>query len=223
MKKLLQLTHSIVNFILNQLTYLPDFRVTSWNNRGYRKSTLPFLIHVKNTTNSPLEFFMFGCNIFLEKDNFGSPKGLEFKSLENVKYSELLKQSASQPFETDLIRVRSTNTKQISQELKLNTLDSNKQFCSVPIDVDGAFSAYQFQSGIVDVPINLVINGDTYLKTTILPNTEASYSFYPKPKETFWQKVIKVSTITYRLFLNLLHVVFAIVVISYLIKKIFLI
>jgi len=38
MKKLLQLTHSIVNFILNQLTYLPDFRVTSWNNRG---ATIP--------------------------------------------------------------------------------------------------------------------------------------------------------------------------------------
>jgi hypothetical protein len=92
------------------------------------KQPTPYQVNVTNTTAGVLTVNLFGLNTFLLTANFGTSTGVTVTPAQsNVSYLELLQQSASQPFETSLIRVQTSNPSQITQILTLTSKDANGQ------------------------------------------------------------------------------------------------
>jgi hypothetical protein len=52
----------------------------------------------------------------------------------------------------------------------------------LPIITQSYFSSYQQQSGILDVPYQVKIDGNTSITSTILANTTVTYTFFPAEK-----------------------------------------
>jgi len=147
------------------------------------KQPTPYQVNVTNTTAGTLTVNLFGLNTYLLTANFGSSTGVTVTPAQsNVSYLELLQQSASQPFETSLIRVQTSNPSQITQILTLTSKDANGQLCQIPIITQSYFSANQFQSTILDIPYPVKIDGNTFLTFPILANTTATYTFFPAEK-----------------------------------------
>jgi hypothetical protein len=147
------------------------------------KTPAPYQVLVINTTAGSLNLVMFGYNQFLLSTNFGSSVGLSVSPAQsNVSYLQLLTQSASQPFETSLIRIQSSNASQVTQIITVTVTDANGQSATLPIITQSYFSSYQQQSGILDVPYSVKIDGNTSLTSTILANTTVTYTFFPAEK-----------------------------------------
>jgi hypothetical protein len=147
------------------------------------KQPTPYQVNVTNTTGATGTVVLFGLNTFLLTANFGSSVGVTVTPAQvNVSYLELLNQSASQPFETSLIRIQTSNASQLTQILTLVSKDANGQLCQIPIITQSYFSANQFQSTILDVPYPVKIDGNTYVTFPILANTTATYTFFPAEK-----------------------------------------
>jgi len=148
-----------------------------------RKQSSPYQVSITNSTVTPLTATLFGMNQYLLTPNFGSAVGITVvPSQTNVSYLELLQQSASQPFETSLIRIQSTNTAQITQIITITSKDANGQLCQIPLITQSYFSANQFQSGILDVPYAVKIDGNTNLQFTVLGSTTVVMTFFPAEK-----------------------------------------
>ena len=147
------------------------------------KTPAPYQVLVINTTAGNLNLVMFGYNQFLLSTNFGSSVGLSVTPAQsNVAYLQLLTQSASQPFETSLLRVQSSNATQVTQIITVTVTDANGQSATLPIITQSYFSSYQQQSGILDVPYSVKIDGNTSLTSTILANTTVTYTYFPAEK-----------------------------------------
>ena len=147
------------------------------------KTPAPYQLTVVNTTAGNLTLVMFGQNQFLLSTNFGSSVGLSVTPAQtNVSYLQLLQQSASQPFETSLLRVQSTNASQVTQILTVTVTDANGQSATLPIITQSYFSSYQQQSGILDIPYQVKIDGNTSITSTILANTTVTYTYFPAEK-----------------------------------------
>jgi hypothetical protein len=147
------------------------------------KTPAPYQVLVQNTTAGSLNLVMFGYNQFLLSTNFGSSVGLVVTPAQtNVSYLQLLTQSSSQPFETSLIRVQSSNASQVTQIITVTVSDANGQSATLPIITQSYFSSYQQQSGILDVPYSVKIDANTSLTSSILANTTVTYTFFPAEK-----------------------------------------
>jgi hypothetical protein len=143
----------------------------------------PYQVTVANTTAGTLTVVLFGKNEFLLSTNFGSSVGITVTpSQSNVTYIQLLNQSAEQPFETSLIRVQSANATQVTQILTITSIDANGQECTVPLITQSYFSANQFQSGIIDVPYSVRIDGNTNIQSPVLAGATVVYTFFPASK-----------------------------------------
>jgi hypothetical protein len=148
-----------------------------------RRSPSPYQIAITNSTASPLNAIIFGKNIYLLSANFGSAVGLTvIPSQSNVSYLQLLNQSGDQPFETSLIRIQCTNTAQVTNIINITSTDSNGQQCTIPLITQSYFSANQFQAGILDIPYNLKIDGNTYLTYQVFGQTTVVMTFFPANK-----------------------------------------
>lgn len=146
------------------------------------KQPAPYQVAVTNSTAGPLTAILFGRNIWELTANFGSAVGITVTPASSVPYIQLLNQSASQPFETSLIRIQSTNTSQVTQVINIVSSDANGQSAQIPLYTTSYFSANQFQSGIVDVPFTLKIEGNTYISFTVLASTTVTFDFFPMNK-----------------------------------------
>ena len=147
------------------------------------KSPTPYQVTVENTTAGTLTAILFGKNQYLLSTNFGSATGIIVTPAQtNVSYLFLLQQSADQPFETSLIRIQSANTVQITQILTVTVLDANGQSATLPIITQSYFSSYQQQSGILDVPYSLKIDGNTSVSFPVLGTTTVIITFFPAEK-----------------------------------------
>lgn len=147
------------------------------------KSPTPYQVTVENTTAGTLTAILFGKNQYLLSTNFGSATGIIVTPAQtNVSYLFLLQQSADQPFETSLIRIQSANTVQITQILTVTVLDANGQSATLPIITQSYFSSYQQQSGILDVPYSLKIDGNTSVSFPVLATTTVIITFFPAEK-----------------------------------------
>ncbi len=143
----------------------------------------PYQITVYNSTASTATVVLFGKNEFLLTTNFGTTVGTTVTpSQTNVSYLQLLQQSADQPFETSLIRIQSSNATQVTQILTITSTDANGQTCTVPLITQSYFSANQFQSGIIDVPYTVRIDGNTNIQSPVLAATTVVYTFFPAQK-----------------------------------------
>jgi hypothetical protein len=160
------------------------------------KQPSPYQVSVVNSTAGILTATLFGMNQYLLTANFGSAAGITVTpSQSNVSYLELLQQSASQPFETSLVRIQSTNTAQVTQIITITSKDANGQLCQIPLITQSYFSANQFQSGILDIPFSIKIDGNTNLQFPVLGNTTVVITLFPSNKSNLSRNLNGVSAL----------------------------
>lgn len=147
------------------------------------KQPTPYQVNITNTLGTTGTVVLFGLNTYLLTTNFGTTVGVTVTPAQsNVSYLELLQQSASQPFETSLIRIQTSSAAQLTQILTVTSKDANGQLCQIPIITQSYFSANQFQSTILDVPYPVKIDGNTFVTFPILAGVTATYTFFPSEK-----------------------------------------
>ena len=152
-------------------------------NEQIKTQATPYKVKVENTTAGTLSCVLFGRNKYLLTTNYGSATGLVVTAtVAGMTYLEILQQSAEQPFETSLIKVKSSTTNQPTQEWTITSKDANGQQVTIPLDMDSFFSANQYQGSIVDAPYNLRIDGNTYVTFDVLANATVYLTFWPKAK-----------------------------------------
>lgn len=147
------------------------------------KTPSPYQLTIVNSTAGTLNAVLFGMNKYLLSTNFGSPATVTVTpSQTNVSYLELLQQSAAQPFETSLIRVQSSSSTQITQIMSVTVKDANGQELTLPIITQSYFSAYQQQSGILDIAKKIKVDGSTYITYPVEASTTVTVTFFPSEK-----------------------------------------
>ena len=149
-------------------------------NAGAAQTPKPFKVIVYNSTDVDLSAVLFGFNKYGGASNFGSAAGLEITTgFTGVDYSQLLRQSAFEPFETSLMRVRSSNQSQVLETLNITVTNSDGSQCTSALNTEDYFSVAQQQATFVDVPVAITLNGSTYITTTILAEARVTYTFFP--------------------------------------------
>jgi hypothetical protein len=143
----------------------------------------PYSVNITNSTAGTLNAILFGKNKYLLSTNYGSPVGITIApSQTNISYLMLLQQSAEQPFETSFMRILSTSNPQVNQVITVTSFDANGQSCDIPIMLSSFFSPNQFQDGMVDIPLNMKIDGNTYFTFPILAGLTVTMTFFPRNK-----------------------------------------
>jgi hypothetical protein len=148
------------------------------------QSPNPYSLIIENTAGSTATAVLFGRNTYLVgSTNYGSAASIVITpAYSNVSYVEVLQQSGDQPFISGLLRIQSSNSAQVTQMITVTTKDANGQQFSAPLITQNYFSSMQFQSGIIDVELNLTINANTYLSFSVLGSTSVTMTFFPAEK-----------------------------------------
>ena len=142
----------------------------------------PYVLQITNSTAGTLNAIIFGQNIYLLSTNYGSPTGITITSQSNVGYLQLLNQSSQQPFTTSLIRIVSTTTPQVTQQMSLTSTDASGKSITVPLITQSYFSPNQYQGGIVDFTMPIEVNGSTYLTYPVLAGLTVTMYVFPRSK-----------------------------------------
>ena len=136
---------------------------------------------INSSTNSEKQAVILGFNRFLIKDNFGSELGVWVKSsYDNVHYQEVLSEIAIKPLHINKIRIMCSNELQFGKVLTYIQSDASSRELSMPIEILKHFSAYQQQRGIVDIPVNLYLDGSTYFELDLLANSFVRFYLFEK-------------------------------------------
>lgn len=147
------------------------------------KQASPYQLQIANSTSGSLTAILFGANQYLLSTNYGSGTGITITpTTTNVTYLMVLMQTIQQPFETSLIRISSSNTTQVQNQITITTTDANGQSATIPLIATNYFSANQYQATIIDVPYSIKIDGNTSLSFSVAATTTVTMTFFPANK-----------------------------------------
>lgn len=155
--------------------------------REYSKNA-PNQFIVTNNTDDIKKAVIYGFNEMYNKPNYGSDTQIEISTTQqNLSYSEVLADSII-PFNTCLIRLQSSNHKQIIQDLCIVTKHACGTTGTEFINSESYFSKYQHQKGILDIPYEYVQDGNTKLCMDILPKTTMIITIFKEQTVDFFNK-----------------------------------
>lgn len=174
--------NSLLDGIYSGADAMADARMMSPQVQEQRTQPSPYQVSITNSTAGDLTAILFGYNQYQNTANYGSPVGITVTPTTGVSYIQLLSQSASQPFETSKIRVKSTNAAQVGQSFNITALDASGDTCTKPVIAEMYISPDQFRSDMVDVPRNIVIDGNTVISVVVFATTTVVFTFFPLEK-----------------------------------------
>lgn len=151
----------------------------------------PIQLMIENTTDETKNVVLFGTNKNLLHPNFGADKGVKVTPTQgNVSYFEVLMAIKSDPITVNLFRVQSANSSQVMEAITISHKEPNGRQVTVPIITQSYFSAMQMQSGVVDVPFVMNIDGNTELLLEIRPKTTSVITFFYELKSDLDKKAL---------------------------------
>ncbi len=169
-----------INYIINKMIIKNKGLLQVYSKHEYKYPS-PYVVCIENTSEKKANAIIFGRNKRLLSDNFGSDESINISNV-NGSYLQLLNQSASQPFETNLIRIFSENESQVKNAMSYESSDANGQSCIVPLIIEKYFNPSQAHYNIIDASLELKIDGNTELSYTVNPKTKVTLSFRPQQK-----------------------------------------
>jgi hypothetical protein len=129
-------------------------------------------INFENKNDVRSKAIVFGHNLYIRKENFGSDTGVEI-TLPNTTYEHLLYESQLQN-NAKLIRVVGENHKVIYKTLFYNQHIACGLFRQKPYYLEFYYSPFQAQDSIVDIQDEFIINGNTYIEIQLEPKEKLS-------------------------------------------------
>ena len=154
----------------------------------------PITISIKNPTNEQKKWVLFGTNVFLHEDNFGSDEGLKIENNGNYSYQSILQDLSSKKIPISMLRIMTDVKVNFNQCIYFEKItNSTKEFSSDKISEH--LDRYQFQSDIIQMPCSLFLDKEHTISGKIEPNSQMIFSFYcPKSEseeKTKSRKIIK--------------------------------
>lgn len=139
---------------------------------SYKRQSIPIQLSIVSTSDKEEKVVLFNRNKNINKDNYGNSDKIKISCTgENQEYGQLLNQLSEKNMETSLIRIQSVNTAQVTEKILLGSSDANGASVSVPLITQSYFSANQFQSGILDIPVAIVMDGNFEMTVMTKANT----------------------------------------------------
>jgi hypothetical protein len=146
-------------------------------------ATQPYVINITTTgvaVSGTAVVYGFNQNAFAA--NNGSSAGIVVTSgIPTVSYATMLNQSATQPFQARFIRIAAATQIQLLQVINVTSTDATGQTCTNPLVTQSGFSAYQMQNLVLDFPVDLFIDGTTYLSIPILAGSLTPMTLFVYP------------------------------------------
>ncbi len=170
-----KLKASDINFVSTRIPSFSDF--DTFPKSPFRdpfRNTECIQFNIINTTNKNQKFSLFHNANKNVKIHSGAT-GLIYERL-----IELMKYEGA--FSCDLTRISSNNCKQITQQVTLLSEKSTGESCSQPLIAQNYFSAYQFQSGIIDIQFKYTVDVALQMLFVILPKTSFTITLYKAKK-----------------------------------------
>ncbi len=135
----------------------------------------------KNIFRDTKKAILFGYHEYGLVSNYGSENGIKVDVTKSnaSSYQEILAKSSFSPFEISKIRILSTNASQLEEVIHIESLDRNGYNYKRGINVRDYINDNQFQTGVVDIPISLIIDGNTNLKFNVLDNCGVTITLFP--------------------------------------------
>lgn len=152
----------------------------------YMFKSKPYHFRITNDTDEIKTAKLFGRNFNLLNSNFGSDAGLKITPLEgDVTYVEVLEYSSQFPFNTTMIVLKSTNKKMVTQILTFLNKNSDGEQVHIPIIPIISQTYYHPDSQgndeyVVQIPMSLLVSGNSQFSLPILSKTELIIEFYAK-------------------------------------------
>jgi len=143
----------------------------------------PYGVTISNKTDKALYSSIFGFSKNIHRKNYGSDDGIDVTTIcNNVSYTELLCQSAFEPFETELICIKASDIEQLKNVLNIESKDASGQSCTIPLIIESYLKDID-ENGWLEIPYKIIVNHSVNFTIKVLPNTELEIRFYPKIKK----------------------------------------
>lgn len=146
----------------------------------------PYGVTISNKTDEALYSSIFGFSKNIHRKNYGSDDGIDVTTIcNNVSYTELLCQSAFEPFETELICIKASDIEQLKNVLNIESKDASGNCCFIPLIVQSYLDSIS-EDGWIEIPYKIIVNHSVNFTIKVLPNTELEIRFYPKIKKIIY-------------------------------------
>lgn len=142
----------------------------------------PYVFKVRNTSNEKQSVNVFGFNQNYKKMNFGNPDCIEFTNMQGaygLDFDSLFATTATKPFIVGKLRIESSTQSMLKKIIGNVNIESNGYGVETPINLSVQKDAYQFQSDILDINMNILVDSDTVLRFEIEPNSEINICMFP--------------------------------------------
>jgi hypothetical protein len=144
----------------------------------------PYVVNIVNNNALATETaIIFGYDRYNNVANYGSGANIVITmGVTNVTYAQLLSQSANQPFEVVLTRVKSSNAIQLATSFLLKRIDASGNENARSITTESYDSPDQFSQVIIDIKQSYRIDSQTWLEYQVGATLSARIYFFVAAK-----------------------------------------
>jgi hypothetical protein len=139
----------------------------------------PIIISIKNPTTEEKKWVLFGTNVFLHEDNFGSDEEVIIVNEGLYSYQSILQDLSSKRISVGLLRIMTDVKANFAQKISFQKI-CNSMKSSFAEYISEYINPLQFQSDICETTCNLILDKENFISGTIKPNSKMVLSFYPK-------------------------------------------
>lgn len=152
-----------------------------------REHATPYQLTTVNTSMEEAKLILYGNNKYFLTKNFGSDNSVTILTQPNVSYLTHMQQSIHKPFITRVLRLMGSSAELSEMILHVHSWDANGQELYIPIDVQKYIKVSDIQN-IVDIPLDIIINANTCIYTTLKGNSQIEWNIFYNTME--YEKVL---------------------------------
>jgi hypothetical protein len=143
---------------------------------------------------------LYGYNKYVLTSNFGSDSSVSIiPTQSSVSYIECLTQSFKDPFIIKTTRLQGSIEQLMNMVIEITNSDASGQLCQIPIFVksylEKEYPQYikkdEKQEVVLDIDFDIDIDGRTYLKFSVLPNSKIFTTFFVQKEKYIKTNIFK--------------------------------
>lgn len=133
-----------------------------------------------NSAGANATYVLFGHNRYESAANYGSAATITITVGGGASYLELLRQSSTQNFRVNRMKIISSESTNVAQTITLTYANANGSSYTVPIALSEFQDVYQQNANMVDVTFGIKIDGTAFLTGIMAASSTLTFIIYPE-------------------------------------------